>query len=184
MKRFKIVAFFQEKKFQFLSKIQVDQWSGEPDQWCAEHGCTEEGFHTHPIFLGPNNVVSVEVSRISPEFLQIRVWYYAEDDSQMLYLLDKEGGVLTSIEQSTNYSEEYQEMETIGEALLRLENPDDVHYALRVDKVGECDYSITLYKSPRGFTLKAWVEEQLHRAAVQIEASIAAIDAEAQRSLF
>lgn len=39
-------------------------------------------------------------------------------------------------------------------------------------------YAITLYKSPKGFSLRGWVEEQKRRASTRVAAEIKAINAE------
>lgn len=198
MDRFKVRSFFAQ--FPFLSNIATGSWYGSPDEWCANHGCTETGYHSHPTFIREDDVEEVRVSRISPEFLQTRAWYNGTtgslvgiDDSERIFLLDKDGNVLVEVEQSRDVvhneahtDNEYEEGETIGETLLRLENPDNVMYAVSVhtgyevrDHHSVGGNSVTLYKTPKGFTLKGWVEEQKRRASEQIAATIAEIDAEA-----
>lgn len=148
-------------------------------------------------------VEEVKVLRISPEFLDTMPWYTGAtgslvgiDDDERIFLLDSEGGLLLEVKQSRDitHNEQYQEnelrgFETIGEALLRLDNPDKVVFALRVHlgyvvenhhSVG--GFSITLFKAPKNFTLKGWVEEQLNREKTLLSATITEIDAEGVRN--
>lgn len=198
MDRFRIRSFFAQ--FPFLSNIATGSWYGSPDEWCSNHGCTETGYHSHPTFIREDDVEEVKVNRISPEFLHIRAWYRGAtgslvgiDDSERVFLLDKDGRVLVEVEQSRDVihnepyvDDEYEERETVGEALLRLKSPDDVMYAVSIHTGYEIrnhqsvgGNAVILYKSPKGFTLKDWVEEQERRAKAQVEAMVAEIDAEA-----
>ena len=200
MNRFKIRSFFAE--FSFLSGIQlgVNNFCFS-DGKCTKKNCVDHSlWHNHPAFICKDHVEEVKVSRISPEFLQTRAWHNGAtgslvdiNESERIFLLGKEGNVIIEIAQSrevvhneAHTDNEFDERETVGETLLRLENPDDVVYAVSVrtgyeirDHHSVGGNFITLYKAPRGFTLKGWVEEQERRASEQLAATIVEIDAEA-----
>lgn len=183
MDRFKIQAFLRQ--FPFLCTMKLDD---------ARYGSDE---FTN---LSPNNAEEVKVSRISPEFLHTRAWFKGAtgssvdiDDSERIFLLGKDGTILLEVEQSCDIvhnsaheDDQLEERETVGEALLRLKNPDDVVYAVSIHTGYEIrnhhsvgGSSLTLYKAPKGFTLRGWVEEQERRAMAQVEAMVAIVDAEA-----
>lgn len=197
-KAFAIRAFLEE--FPFVLSIQVGEWCGFPDEWCACHDCSEVGIHHHPKYLSENEIESVKVSKISPEFLEMCPLYNGATgsevdiaDSYRIFLLNKDGVVLTEVVQSLDithneaHTDDEDEIgECVGEALLRLDNPDEVMLAISIhtgyeirnhSSVGGCE--VVLYTSPKGFTLKGWIEKKLMIEAEKIKATIAEIDAEA-----
>ena len=171
MNRFKVNAFFNE--FPFLNAL-------------------VEG--------GPREVDEVKVARIDRHLLELVPKYEGStgslvgiDDSERIFLLDSNGEVLAEPRQATDIThneahrdDEEEEGETVGEALLCLEDPNTVAYAVSIHtgydirdhySVGGC--SVVVYKPPKGFTLQEWIEEQKRRAKEMLDAQIAEIDAEA-----
>lgn len=158
-------------------------------------------------FLGPlvksESVEEIKVSRISPELLDFTPKHRGAtgicvniDEREMVYLLDAQGAFVLEVKSEVNIRHneandrneplESREGETVGEALLRIEDPDTVVWAIKIHKGHHIEehrsvggYTVTVYKAPRGFTLKGWIEEQLQRARAGVKATIAEIDAEA-----
>lgn len=170
MNRFKINAFFKE--FPFLASLVGDV------SWVEE----------------------VRVSRIDHNFLEYVPKYEGAtgslvgiEDSERIYLLSKEGKILAEPRQSLDIShneahtdDEEEEGETVGEALAYLEDPNAVTYAVSIhtgyrirDHHSVGGFSVVVYKPPKRFTLKEWVEEQERRAKEILDAEIAEINAEA-----
>lgn len=201
MDQYKIEQFF--KDFPFLMKIQTGSWCAWPgDEWCKQNACTEAStFHTHPRLINRDEwykVEEVRVSRVSRELLKMKPKRETGSgsmidycDEERAFLLGGDGEVLTEVEQDRHhydatFGNSWREGETVGEALLRVSNPDDVAYVVlrhtgyRIQNhhsVG--GYTLTLYKPPKSFTLLGWLKEQEHRAKAQIKAMVAEIDAEA-----
>ncbi len=157
------------------------------------------------LFKGENSLVDqaaverMSVSRIDTDFLscvparegvigsQVDI-----DDSERIFLFDGDGNQLTEVKQQVDirhnekrWDGEYCDGESVGEALLRLDDPDTVKFAVKVhtgytteSHLSVGGYSVTLYKAPKGFTLRSWVEEQIARAQVLVKAQVAEIDAE------
>ena len=69
--------------------------------------------------------------------------------------------------------------ETVGEAVARFAKPEDIYYALEI-LPWEDGRQIVLYKPPKGFTLMSWLQEEHRRASQEVQAQIATIDAEAE----
>lgn len=177
--QFKIRAFFRQ--FPFLSAIEFG------------------GSNHRRIDIG--RVEEVHVNRIDKDFLGVVPQYDGAtgscvdiDDSERILLLDQDGNVLVEARQQDHIhhneahtDNEYRAGESVGEALLRIDNPDAVMFAVRIhtgyeirDHYSVGGYSVTLYKAPKGFSLGGWVEEQLRRASEQILATVAEIDAEGE----
>lgn len=175
MNRFKIQAFFKEFGFLagLLEKLEYQ-----------EQGEVEE----------------VYVKRIDKDFLEITPKYEGASgdlvgiaDSERIVLLDEGGNILEEPRQASvqrytacHKDDEEEEGKSVGEALSYLEDPNAVVYAVRIHtgfrirnhrSVG--GFSVTVYKPPRGFNLKDWVEEQRRRAKQMLAAEVAQIDAEA-----
>jgi len=174
-RRFRIEEFFSE--FSFLT-------TGE-----------------NPIVADQDKVERVRVSRISPELLEkaprsTRTVGHRVDinEREQIDLLDQDGNCLGTVNEELTHTDHSSHDssskvtlgETVGETLLRIENPDVVHFVIVVntgyrlhnhESVG--GYSVTLYKAPKGFSLRAWVDEQLAHARASIASQVAAIDAEA-----
>lgn len=152
-----------------------------------------------PIVRNTEKVEIVAVSRIDKDFLGKEPKYDGAtgslvgiDDSEHIYLLDPDGNLLIEVKQGgyCHHNEAHTENEcwsgeTVGEALLRTD-PTQVHYAVVVhtgfeirDHHSVGGYSVTVYKSPQGFSLPEWVEEQTRRASEQIAATLTEINAEA-----
>lgn len=170
MNRFKINGFFRE--FPFLATLVEDT----------------------------SEVEEVRVARIDRDFLGKVPQYRGAtgslvgiEDSERIFLLNQNGEVLAEPRQalSITHTEAYrddeeEEGETVGEALAYLEDPDTVAYAVCIhtgyrirDHHSVGGYSVVVYKPPKGFTLKGWVEEQERRAKEILDAQLAEIDAEA-----
>jgi hypothetical protein len=199
MDKFMVGAVFRQ--FPWLADIPKGSWGGEPDEWCAENDCTESGWHTHPTFLRAAAVEEALVSRIDRDFLsRVPMLYGARGcavgiaDSLRIHLLDKDGNILTEVRQGEKVldheggTHHYEvEGETVGVALLRLEDPDAVVHAVSVhtgyvveDHHSVGGFRVVVHKPPQGFTLKGWVDEQTRRADALVAASIAEIDAEGE----
>lgn len=120
----------------------------------------------------PSYVSAVSVARVGVDFLVRDL-----QEREAVHFLNESGEVLVSVD-----PEEY--AETIGEALLRAEPAiENIRFAVLIE--GKEDHqwdrlTITIYKPPKGFTLKGWVEEQKRRASAQIQAMVAKIDAEGE----
>lgn len=150
-----------------------------------------------PIVPNHLTVEEFKVNRITKELLSIVPLYDGAtgcvvgiEDSKKIFLLDKEGKVLSEVQQAVSIThneahtddEEY-DGETVGEALLGL-NPDDVHYIVTVhtgykinDHYSVGGYSVIVSKLPKGFTLAGWLEEEENRAKKMVSAIIAEVDA-------
>lgn len=173
MNKFKIGAFFAQ--FPFLT-------SGD-----------------EPIVRNAKEVEVVAVSRIDKDFLGKEPKYDGAtgslvgiDDSERVFLFDRDGNFLIEVKQGgyCHHNEAHTDNEewsgeTVGEALLHTD-PAQVHYAVVVhtgyeirDHHSVGGYSVTVYKSPQGFSLPEWIEEQTRRASEQIAATLAEINAEA-----
>ncbi len=153
----KVIAFFQE--FPFLRK-----------------------------FLEVNRVGSVKVQRIDRGLMiktpQTR-WYSSYVSSQSAYmLLDKDGTELATVgfvrRRWWDPRRECLE-ETIGDAIARLGNrADEIFFILYSNPMfqsgGFKTYEVTLYKLPKGFTIRGWLEEEIIRERVAIRAESEAID--------
>ena len=157
-------------------------------------------------FIPVEKVRDVKVSRVNREFLAERHWTLSEEYGysrkywSQLYFLDKDGN---EIEDAPNFQwmEEYSKFsfwrpwtwgkygkylecrydgeETVGQALTRIENPENIFYVLRVTPVRYTQANVNvlvLYKSPKGFTLTTWLEEQRKRAEQEVRQEIAGID--------
>lgn len=144
-----------------------------------------------------DRIEDIRVSRISPDFLKRKPREeYASGsrvdihDIEKVYLLDEDGAVLTEVKGVVDAvdhrgEDTFEEGETVGEALARLDDPNAVAYALNVHTGYEVvnhhsigGYEVIIYKPPKGFTLRGWWEEQIRRAAVKVASEIAEIDAE------
>lgn len=202
MDKFQIKAVFDQ--FPFLSNVVTGEWYGKPDDWCARHNCTETDCHSHPTYIELDKVEEAFVKRVSPEFLGTRPVYSGAtgasvgiEDSTRIFFLDQDGNMLLEVEQSVSVTHneahtdnEHKDNETIGEAILRLEDPSKMVYAVQLETGYEVrdyhsvgGYRVTVYQPPKGFTLKGWVEEQMMRAKAIVEATVAEIDAEYQQSV-
>ncbi len=159
------------------------------------------------LFHGENPVANgwlveeVRVSRVDEALLEKTPMYDGAtgsrvgiDDNEKIFLFDKEGNLLTEVEQAgycrhneSHCDDEEWDGEAVGEALLRVDAKDvyyvvTVHTGYRIrDHHSVGGYSVTLYKPPKGFSLPEWVKERRRRAAQAISAEIAEIDAEAQQ---
>lgn len=151
-----------------------------------------------PIVQEAEQVERVSVCRIDRDFLGRKPRYEGAsgnlvdiDDSERIFLLDREGHLLVEVKQGgycrhneAHRDDESWEGESVGEALLRTD-PNRVYYAVVVHTGYEVvdhhsigGYAVTVYKPPKGFHLKGWVDEQKRRAGEQIAATLAEIDAE------
>lgn len=166
--RYDVQAHFKE--FPFLHRVRVGTWHGEPDEWCSENGCTKIGVHSHPTYLGTKQVAEVRISRISPELLNNSSYVEMNDEDSYFYF-NKEHEMILKVEED----------ETLGEALLRLDDPDDVIDVVLLESHDGYNgkFSVVVYLSPKGFTLREWVEKQEQHAEARVKAEIAKIDAEA-----
>jgi len=166
MNKFKVRAFFEE--FEFLQKI-------------AEAEGAEE----------------VYVKRIDENFLK-RVPIYSGatgslvdiTDSEKIFLLDKDGNVLTEVKPSVDirhneahWDDESWDGETVGEAIGDLDNPNEVLCAILIhrgfkirDHHSIGGYSLTVYKPPKSFTLLGWIKEQERREKQLLSAQLVEID--------
>ena len=161
--RFKIQAFFKE--FPFLESI-----------------CDIE------------KVEKAGVVRISKDFLMAKPRTEVVsgslvniNDSEQVFLFDSGGNLLTEVKPSRSYhymGNCEEPGETVGEALLRIDSTR-VHFAATVrigyeirDHRSVGGYCVTLYKSPKRFTLLEWVEEQELRANKEVQAMIAETESE------
>ncbi|NQT22791.1 MAG: hypothetical protein HQ579_05045 [Candidatus Omnitrophica bacterium] len=184
MNRYKVQAFFKE--FPFLAPVLE----------LVEEG----GDHGPQTVLSPEYVEEVKVSRIDRGFLEVIPKRDGATGSlvgirnhESILLFDEKGEVIKEVMQAIDIihneayrEDEKEEGETVGEALAEIEDPNTVAYAVCIhtgyrirDHHSVGGYSITLYKPPKGFTLKEWVEEQERRAKEMLDAQLAEIDAEA-----
>lgn len=159
--------------------------------------CTDGDYEP---LVDASKIEEAAVSRIDKDFLERTPKYDGAtgslvdiDDSEQILLCDQHGFVLTKVKQSgcCHHNEAHRDNEswdgeTVGEALLRLEDPNSVVYAVLIHTGYEIrnhhsvgGYRVVVYKSPKGFTLREWVEEQKRRASEKLSAEIAEIDAEA-----
>lgn len=150
--------------------------------------------------VDPEKIEEASVSRIDADFLARTPKYDGAtgslvgiDDQERILLCDRYGFVLTEVKSSgycrhneAHWDDEEWNGETVGEALLRLENPNAVHFAVLIHTGYELrnhhsvgGYRVVVYKSPKDLSLKEWVEEQQRRASDKLHAQIADIDAEA-----
>jgi hypothetical protein len=146
-------------------------------------------------------IEEITVSRVTNDLLEIvpfleRIETALVDirESKRIFLLDSAGKVLTEVrnarhEKSTlgRHVEESKPGETVGEALLRV-NADEVVFVIVVhtghrieSNRSQGGYTVTVYKPPRGFTLKEWLDERYRRAEALVKAMVAEIDAEGQK---
>lgn len=162
MKRSQKRAFFH--KFPFLRKIEAGlaRKEGHDDE-CENIGCERVDHHFHPIYLRPGNVEKFRSKTIGLDFLEEAPWYYEEDAWERIYLVNRKGEILTEVKQGTDSHGDYEEAETIGEALRRLENGDDATLAVSIEPGQDDKYTVVFYAAPKRFSLKAWVEEQNRR---------------------
>ncbi len=144
--------------------------------------------------------METRVSRISHEFMEKRALHDGATgnlvdiaDDAKIFLLSASGKLLAEVRQTidithneANWDNEYEDGETVGEALLRLGQPDRVAYAVEIregyivkDHHSVGGYSVTLYKPPKGFTLSGWLNGQIRREKEKLSAALAEIDAEA-----
>lgn len=195
MSKFQIRRFFRE--FPWLYDLPIHNWAGEPNEWCEKNNCQQTGWHTHE-WLNPREVEGVSVARISEELLAKKATRYsvdgecvAIDERRQIFLLNQDGIVITAVEEEWEASsmachvdDTRTEGETIGESLLWID-PNDVSYIVSVESgytiqnhFSQKGCRVTVYKPPKGFTLKGWVDEQLRCADEILQAMIAEIDAE------
>ncbi len=196
--RFRIQTFFRQ--FTFLTKVRTGKESVFSHQKCEHPGCVEGAMHDHPTFISPSATEEVTVMRVSPDLLAQRAWTKSASGSRVdicdrtrFFLLNQQGELLAEVQDSLDILHHeahtdnvYWEAETVGEALLRLSNPDEVYYIMCLhtgyriknhESVG--GYAVTLYKPRQGFSLNNWVAKQMELEQARLAGTIAEIDAEA-----
>jgi hypothetical protein len=197
MNRFKIQAFFKE--FSWLRDLLGGGSEGSVFRGMLEDALRSRGDEGRDFVEG---VEEVNVKRIDENFLNyIPVQRGATgslvsiNDDENILLVDANGNILKWVEQSRDithneayHDDEKEEGESVGEALACLDNPNNVAYAVCIHtghriwghrSIG--GFSVTVYKPPKGFTLKEWADEQRRRAEQILTAEIAQIDAEAKQ---
>ncbi|MCH7828434.1 hypothetical protein IH982_01015 [Patescibacteria group bacterium] len=177
--RFKVQAFFAE--FPFLERLFQERLV---------------------VAMGYDNaeVEEVYVKRVDTNFLDKIPLYEGAtgslvgiEDAESIFLLNSQGDFLDVVHSAKSivHNEAYldneeEEGESVGETLTHFRDPDVVAYAVCIhvgfkvrDHRSVGGYSVTLYKPPKGFSLRGWVEEQQRRAEQMLAAEVAEIDAEA-----
>jgi hypothetical protein len=176
MDRFKIEAFLNE--FWWLN-------------------CSEGDYQP---LVEADSVEKVAVSRINEDFLSRTPKYDGGTgnlvdiaDSERILLCDRHGFLVGEVAQGgycrhneAHQDDECWEGETVGEALSRLKDSDEVFFAVLIHTGYEIrnhhsvgGYRVVVYKPPKGFSLKGWVDEKRRQAAQMLQSELAEIDAEA-----
>ena len=166
-----------------------------------------------PLFVWPDNklatrtspmvrddrVERMRVARVTKELLQSRPSYRGATgncvdlrDDEAVFLLDKDFGVLGEVRQqrdvyhnAAHSDPEWEEGETVGEAIARMGCEESTAYILKRHTGYEVrnhhsvgGYCVVLYKAPRGWTIPGWIEEEQRRADAQVAAQVAALEVE------
>jgi hypothetical protein len=165
--KYQVEAIFRE--FPWLEKIPV----------YVEHG----------IYLNVNNVGNAEIRHVTPELLELYPEHIGpgalnlvkDSFERKIFLLNKEGKILTEVGPTYRRigTKNPFSNETVGEALGRIQSHDEVCYVVQIiGEMGASGYEITLFKPPKGWILKNWVEEKRDRAKKVLQAHLDGIDLE------
>ncbi len=152
------------------------------------------------VFVNENDVHSVRVSRVDrdlmakvPEDEPVNCLFQDHVLGQYT-ILDKNCGRMTSVgirlvenkwwwggflRKKIFRSKHFEE--TVGDAIARL--GDRVEMACFVLHCSPTDRALTLYKSPKGFSIKGWLEEEIRQEQAKIQDEVQAIDALASHAL-
>ncbi len=125
-------------------------------------------------FYTPDQIPSIRVSRVSRDLMTTLVNNYWGN----LLLLERNGTMLGRggvkltpkwwwRNRQVNFSE------TVGDAIARLGVVNRVHFVVIKDPYSH----LTIYKSPKNFTITAWLEEEIRRERAAIRAETEKIDA-------
>ena len=131
-------------------------------------------------YLRMEEIRTVKVSRIQPWFLyvvpkrkKVSSSHRCEVTMGKIFLLDRFGVQICEVGVSSDHvwwkPWTWLKEESVGEALQRLENPDDVYFALAISPVRLCLTSrgrafngqdVVFFRPPEEFTLREWLDEQ------------------------
>lgn len=129
----------------------------------------------------------VAVKRIDEDLLETCFEANSEDYFSTVLLLDSNGECLTQVGGRPNSSKFHwlnpfswkrivPFFETVEEALLRIGEISDKVYCILA--IQDCTYEIVVYKPPKNFTLKAWLERRLELAKHEVKKDLLEIDKE------
>lgn len=156
-------------------------------------------------FTAPDKVKTVKVLRVDEKLLATIPNRYSyplisEDYFEQIILLDKNGLPLGEVKQWGRYPESTKgrlwrmiglvenprhQGESVADALHRLgEVTERIVYILSLEKetkVNSDYFRLVLYKPPKNFTLKEWIDSAVSRQQETLQKEIAEIDAEAEK---
>lgn len=129
-----------------------------------------------PLVPDPSRVTRVRVSRISEELMgfspldTITEGFICGSARESVLALDKNGQVIDKVKPAKDYGWRTGG-EFVGQTIARLGNPEEIHFVVFIRRVRTWDQdgdlsdnsSVTIYKPPKNFTLRAWVDEYLQR---------------------
>jgi hypothetical protein len=114
-----------------------------------------------------SNIESMRVSRISPELLRNTV-QFGEDMWEVIYCVG-EGGKILAHFAGLEYSQV-----SIGELISANVRQETLYIVCMADQ--QSSWVITVYKPPKNFTVKQWIEKQIAGSRKSIQRKLAAID--------
>jgi hypothetical protein len=135
------------------------------------------------------NVTKARVSRITDEFLNQNSAYIISRQSGYgpwaipygeILLFDENSKLLAQVGVKKiqkrflfwKFSQRETFIESVGQALLRLDHGASVHYAVWLKNDGE----LVVYKPPNDFTIQGWYKEQIRHSEQSVHDSVYAID--------
>ena len=189
---FKIAAFFKE--FPFLSRIIYEQV--DLKRRVEKEGCDDkckDGEHTHETYLDPKKIVSIRVARVDDNLLSryfepktgsdhitekepFEIVGHYEDINGQPILIDSDGDIISAIDEKSGAW-----FNTLGECIAKLEDPDEIEFIFILDEPEELEdddphQEIVVYKKPKHFTIRQWIENQKQRARKEARREISALD--------
>lgn len=140
-------------------------------------------------FFNPENIYEIKISRVDEETLDLHPEDYDRVNPLWVKLLDEEGREVTTLGSTkpipicrkwynpSTWKGRVSYWETVSDALLRLgEEAERVTYVLKASDSTSIRSSICLYKSPKGFSIRKWLDEIRRRDAAEAKAIRAKID--------